>query len=214
MPASAADPQKPDNSARPGLQPALQLEATAFTREQLIHPELPQIALAGRSNVGKSSLVNALAGRKMLAKVSSTPGKTRSINYYRVDDTPGYLVDLPGYGYAQCSQAERNKWAGLMRHYFTVTPGLRALLLLLDARLTPQKLDKDLLAFALSRSLRVVPVLTKADKCNKKNLDTCVRAWEPFLGRNSLVITSAQHKTGIAELWRVLLDILIERVDS
>ena len=206
---SSGEARQPAGEARPNAQPVLELEATAFTRGQFIHPEAPQIALAGRSNVGKSSLVNALASRKALAKVSATPGKTRSINYYRVDRMPGYLVDLPGYGYARCSQAERNKWAELMRHYFASTPGLRALFLLLDSRLTPQKADKELLAFALSRPLRVVPVLTKADKCAKKEIDACKRAWEPLLGGTAVLATSARKRTGIAEIRQVLLEILL-----
>ena len=191
------------------IRPALLLEATAFTLGQLIRPEAPQIALAGRSNVGKSSLVNALAGRKSLAKVSATPGKTRSVNYYRLDGTDAYLVDLPGYGYAQCSQAERNKWAELLRHYLEKTPGLRALVLLLDARLSPQKLDKELLAFAASCRLPVLPVLTKADKCAKKELDACRRAWEPFLEKTAILITSAKNKSGTDELRQALLQLLL-----
>ncbi len=191
------------------VRPALLLEATAFTLGQLVHPEAPQIALAGRSNVGKSSLVNALAGRKALAKVSATPGKTRSVNYYRLDKADAYLVDLPGYGYAQCSQAERNKWAELLRYYLEKTPGLRALVLLLDARLSPQKLDKELLAFAASLRLPVLPVLTKADKCAKKELDACRRAWEPFLERAAIVTTSAKNKSGVDELWQALLQLLL-----
>ena len=191
------------------VRPALLLEATAFTLGQLIRPEAPQIALAGRSNVGKSSLVNALAGRKALAKVSATPGKTRSVNYYRLDGADAYLVDLSGYGYAQCSQAERNKWAELLRHYLEKTPGLRALVLLLDARLSPQKLDKELLAFAFSLRLPVLPVLTKADKCAKKELDACRRAWEPFLERTAILTTSAKNRSGTDELWQALLRLLL-----
>ena len=188
--------------------PTLSLEATAFTLGQLICPEAPQAALAGRSNVGKSSLVNALASRKALAKTSATPGKTRSINYFRIDGTPGYLVDLPGYGYARCSQAERNKWAELTQRYLTGTPGLRAVILLLDSRLLPQQLDMELLAFASALSLRVVPVLTKADKCSKKELDACRRAWSPLLGNSAMIASSARKRTGLPELWRTVLDIL------
>ncbi len=196
--------------ARPDVHPALILEATSFTLGQLIHPEAPQVALAGRSNVGKSSLINALANRKSLAKVSATPGKTRSVNYYRVDKTDAFLVDLPGYGYAQCSQAERNKWAELLQHYLKETPGLRSLFLLLDSRLPPQKLDRELLAFAESLSLPVLLVLTKADKCNKKELDACTRAWEALAGHEKILITSAsQRKRGLDDLWRELLGLLV-----
>ena len=191
------------------MNPTLTLETTAYTLEQLQNADTPQLALAGRSNVGKSSLVNALAGRKALAKVSATPGKTRSVNYYRLDKADAYLVDLPGYGYAQCSQAERNKWAELLRHYLENTPGLRALVLLLDARLSPQKLDKELLAFAASLRLPVLPVLTKADKCAKKELDACRRAWEPFLERTAIITTSAKSRNGVDELWQALLQLLL-----
>lgn len=185
--------------------PPLTLEATAFNKAQLICPEAPQAALAGRSNVGKSSLINALAGRKGLAKVSATPGKTRSINYYHIGETGAYIVDLPGYGYARCSQEERNKWAGLMQWYLSRTPGLRSLILLLDARLTPQKADLELLAFALSCSLTVLPVLTKTDKCSKKEVLACTRAWSAHLERTSLVLTSAKDKTGIEAVWDAVL---------
>ena len=214
--APQASQETPDTSEQEPFFPAagkisLALEATSFTLAQLIHPDAPQVALAGRSNVGKSSLVNALANRKSLAKVSATPGKTRSINYYRVDPTATYVVDLPGYGYAKCSQEERNKWAALMEHYLCNTPGLAALILLLDARLPPQKLDKELAAFAVQHSLHVVPVLTKADKCNKKELAACKRAWGAFLDENSLLVTSSEAKSGMEELWQTIMTLLEEK---
>lgn len=197
----------PEHAADVGL-PRLSLEATAFTRAQLIRPEAPQVALAGRSNVGKSSLINALAGQKNLARVSAAPGKTRSINYYSAAGSPGYLVDLPGYGYAKCSQAERKTWAALLDYYFRNTPGLRGLLLLLDARLPPQKSDTDLLAFAFSLALPVTPVLTKTDKCKKRELAATANAWEALVGKGTLRYTSATGKTGILELWQAIAAML------
>lgn len=190
--------------------PPLALEATAFNQAQLIHADVPQLALAGRSNVGKSSLVNALAGRKSLAKVSATPGKTRSINYYRIGAKDAYLVDLPGYGYAKCSQEERNKWAYLINWYLANTPGLRALVLLLDARLEPQKADLELLAFAQSRSIEILPVLTKADKCSKKELAFSVKAWGRHLDRAALLSTSAKDRAGVEAVWEKLLQLLAD----
>lgn len=192
----------------PKAWPPLTLEATAFTKPQLIHPEAPQLAFAGRSNVGKSSLLNALAGRKGLAKVSGTPGKTRSINYYRIGEGPAYLVDLPGYGYARCSKEEQARWAALLQYYFRATPGLAGLMLLVDSRLSPQKADKDLLAYAASLSLPIIPVLTKIDKCGKKELAACVRAWGALVDGRDLVLTSAAGKKGIAELWEAILGYL------
>jgi GTP-binding protein len=187
---------------------ALRLEATAFTRAQLVHCDAPQLALAGRSNVGKSSLVNALAGRKNLAKISSTPGKTRSLNYYRLGEARAFLVDLPGYGYAKCSREERNKWAGLISHYLGETPGLAGLVVLLDARLPPQKADKDILGFANALSLNVLPVLTKADKCGRRELNACIRAWSAFVDEKRLLVTSAEKKAGLKELWSAMMALL------
>ena len=127
---------------------SLTLETTAYTLDQLLALPEAQIALAGRSNVGKSSLINALAGRKKLAKVSATPGKTRSVNFYRVEPYKFYLVDLPGYGYARASHEERRKWAKLLEHYLADCKTLKALALLLDCRLPPQKLELELESFA------------------------------------------------------------------
>ena len=144
--------------------PTLTLEATTFNKPQLQEPlsvleqrQEAQIALAGRSNVGKSSLVNALARRKQLAKISATPGKTRSINFYRVAPDGFSLVDLPGYGYAKCSQEERKSWAKLIENYLTNTPTLKALALLLDCRIPPQALDRDLADFARGTASRFCP---------------------------------------------------------
>ena len=106
--------------------PKLELETTAYTFDQLMHNDAPQLALAGRSNVGKSSLVNALAQRRKLAKVSATPGKTRSINYYRVSPWNFFLVDLPGYGYAKANHAEREKWGKLLERYLKECSSLLA----------------------------------------------------------------------------------------
>ena len=145
--------------------PTLTLEATTFNKPQLQEQlsvleqrQEAQIALAGRSNVGKSSLVNALARRKQLAKISATPGKTRSINFYRVAPDGFSLVDLPGYGYAKCSQEERKSWAKLIEYYLTNTPTLKALALLLDCRIPPQALDRDLADFARGHGIPLLPV--------------------------------------------------------
>ena len=148
--------------------PTLTLESTVYTLQQLLDVPEAQVALAGRSNVGKSSLINALAVRKKLAKVSATPGKTRSINFYRVQPHNFFLVDLPGYGYARASHSERRSWAALLEKYLSTCKNLRALALLLDSRLPPQKLDLELAGFARSCGLPLLPILTKADKCNQR----------------------------------------------
>ncbi|WP_297671888.1 ribosome biogenesis GTP-binding protein YihA/YsxC [uncultured Desulfovibrio sp.] len=185
---------------------SLVLETTAYTLDQLPTRHETQIALAGRSNVGKSSLINALAGRRKLAKVSATPGKTRSVNFYRVEPHGFYLVDLPGYGYARAGHAEREKWARLLERYLTECPGLRALALLLDSRLPPQQLDKNLAAFARGHDLPLLPILTKADKCNQRERAARQKDWQDLLGVRP-VVTSSSNRLGMDTLWRALMEI-------
>lgn len=196
------------------MNPVLTLETTAYTLEQLISMPEAQIALAGRSNVGKSSLINALAGRKKLAKVSATPGKTRSVNYYRVTPHDFYLVDLPGYGYARASHTEREKWAHLLERYLVECASLKALALLLDSRLEPQKLDKNLASFARTNGLNIVPVLTKADKCSQRERANRQNEWQDLLGVRPIV-TSSSNRYGIDNLWRALIETAVpQRINT
>jgi GTP-binding protein len=156
---------------------ALDLVATAYRADQIPVLDAPQIALAGRSNVGKSTLVNCLAGRKALAKISATPGKTRSLNFY-LSATAGYcLVDLPGYGYARCSQSEREAWGRLIEAYLQRADALRAVATLIDCRLPPQQLDLDMVAWLRSRGIALLVVLTKADKCSLRDRETQKKKW-------------------------------------
>lgn len=182
----------------------LELVTTAYTTQQLPQLDLPQIAMAGRSNVGKSSLINALAGRKKLAKVSSNPGKTRSVNFYLVKPYDFYLVDLPGYGYARASHADRKKWADVLEEYISKSHELSSLALLIDCRVPPQKLDIDLARFAEASNIPVIPVLTKADKCSQRERDLKQKEWQDLLGVKPLLV-SAQKRSGIDKLWRRLI---------
>ncbi len=184
---------------------SLTLESTAYTLDQLTARPEAQIALAGRSNVGKSSLINALAGRKKLAKVSSTPGKTRSVNFYMVEPLGFYLVDLPGYGYARASHGEREKWARLLEQYLIECSSLKALALLLDCRLPPQQLDLNLAAFAQRNRLLLVPILTKVDKCNQRERAFRQKEWQDIVGICP-VLTSSSNRFGIENLWRSLAE--------
>jgi GTP-binding protein len=174
-----------------------QLRAFTLDRAQNAEAsaELPEIAFAGRSNVGKSSLINALGGRRRLAKVSSTPGKTASINFYlaqsrRPDSKSFYLVDLPGYGYAKRSKAERIKWAALINAYLQNSKNLAALCILLDCRLEPQDSDLDLIAFAGSINLELLPLLTKADKCGAAERIRRQGQWKKLLAGQTPILTS------------------------
>ncbi len=179
----------------------LKLETTAYTKEQLRFPDLPQIALAGRSNVGKSSLINSLAGQKKLAKTSSTPGKTRSINFFLAPEENFYLVDLPGYGYARCSKMEREKWGELIQEYLQDNPHLAGVVLLLDSRIAPQSSDLDLAHYVESLQARLLPVLTKADKCNQKQRQLALKRWQKLLKRaHKPILFSAQTRQGQQDL--------------
>lgn len=187
-------------------EPVLELLATLYTLEQLedASHDMPQIALAGRSNVGKSSLINALARRKKLAKVSSEPGKTRSVNLFLVRPDGFCLTDLPGYGYARRGHEERRNWAALIQKYLEETPSLRALVLLIDCRIPVQESDRLMADFARSRKLPVIAVLTKADKCTLKERSAQQKTWENILGGRRPLPVSAVTRLGIDELWRML----------
>ncbi len=191
------------------MQSKLVLETTAYTFEQIISLESVQIALAGRSNVGKSSLVNALAGRKSLAKTSATPGKTRSLNFYHVEPEDFYVVDLPGYGYAKCSKTERNAWGKLMQRYLVGCQSLKALVILLDCRLPPQKIDIQLVDFAQTHGIPLLPILTKADKCKQKERAEKQKMWAAYLNGVVPMVTSSASRMGLDALWQALRDIAV-----
>lgn len=140
-------------------------EAAAALVSQLLPPELPEVAFSGRSNVGKSSLINKLVNRKALARTSATPGKTATINFYRLDTLR--LVDLPGYGYAKVSRAEKKRWSTLIEGYFEADRDLRLTLQLVDMRHPPTADDRMMIEYMIESGIPFVIVLTKADKLNK-----------------------------------------------
>lgn len=131
--------------------------------------KLPEYAFIGRSNVGKSSLINMLTGRKKLAKTSSTPGKTQLINHFLINED-WYLVDLPGYGFAKASKAAREKWGELIHKYLMKRINLRCTFILIDTRLEPQKIDLEFIEWLGINQLPFVIIFTKADKLNHTNL--------------------------------------------
>lgn len=184
------------------------LVKTAYLKSQLETPTGaagPLIALAGRSNVGKSSLINCLAGRKGLAKTSSTPGKTQSVNYYQVAPQEYTLVDLPGYGYARRSQEERERWGRLIERFLTGTPDLKGVAMLIDVRVPPQKSDLELASWLRHENITLLPVLTKCDKVKQNDRAARQREWKDLLGgRVTPVCVSSVSKLGIDQLWAEL----------
>ncbi|WP_028575621.1 ribosome biogenesis GTP-binding protein YihA/YsxC [Desulfonatronovibrio hydrogenovorans] len=182
------------------------LEKTAYTADQLSGNNLPQVALAGRSNVGKSSLINTLGQRRGLAKISSTPGKTRSINFYLVKPENFYLVDLPGYGYAKRSKSERENWGLLIQGYLEDNPYLKSVVLLIDSRIPPQVMDMELAQYIRSLNLGLIPVLTKTDKCKQKQISDTSATWSGILGfSRGPVIFSSKTGKGKDTLWARIL---------
>ena len=181
------------------------LVKTAYELSQLTPTGEPQVAMAGRSNVGKSSLINCLAQRKGLAKTSSTPGKTQSVNFFQIEPGGYTLVDLPGYGYARRSQAERAKWGQLIEHFLTKSTGLKAVALLIDVRVPPQKSDLELVAWLRHANIRILPVLTKCDKVNQREASARQREWRDLLGGMATPICfSSVTGQGREALWDAL----------
>jgi GTP-binding protein len=162
----------------------------------------PQFVIAGRSNVGKSSLINTLANRKSLAKTSSTPGKTRSINLYWMPALGGYLVDLPGYGYAKRSKSERELWARLVDRYFQLNlPQVRGVMVLIDSRLQPQQIDLELVNSLKARQIPILPVLTKVDKTKMGWRMKIQRIWKDLAAVPALpLLFSAKSGYGARDL--------------
>lgn len=154
-------------------------ETAAGVSSQLPASSLPEVAFSGRSNVGKSSLINRLLNRKTLARTSATPGKTATINFYRLDEVR--LVDLPGYGYAKVSDSERRRWSELIEGYFDDDRDLRLVLQLWDIRHDPSKDDYQMLEYMLEREIPFIIVLTKADKLNKSERTKRLAAFDTIL---------------------------------
>lgn len=177
-----------------------------FTLDQLPRDQRPQIAFAGRSNVGKSSLLNKLTGRKKLAKVSSTPGKTRSINFFLVNDQ-FYFVDLPGYGFAKVSKVEKEKWIKLIESYLTNNENLVGLLLLLDCRRDPNDDDLQLIDWMKVNDIPGLAVITKADKLNRDKLKRRLNQIENNYGIGSVPF-SILSGLGKNELLTAIFDLI------
>ncbi len=139
-----------------------------------------EVVFCGRSNVGKSSLINKLCNRKSLARVSSTPGKTTTVNFFSAGEGE-FLVDLPGYGYAQRSESEKKRWAALMEHFFNSGRDIRLAVQLLDMRHKPSPEDFEMLGFLFHSKIKTLAVLTKSDKLNKTEYNDKLNSFEEWL---------------------------------
>lgn len=173
-----------------------QLESIAVKEEQYPIDNLPEIALAGRSNVGKSSLINSLINRKNLARTSSKPGKTRTINFYNIDDK-FRLVDLPGYGYAAVSKSEKDKWADIINTYLASRENLKEVVLLVDIRHEPTNEDLMMYNWIIEMGFEGYVIATKLDKIGKSRLQQYVKVIANKLGiedRKKIIYYSSETK--------------------
>lgn len=176
--------------------------------EQYPVPDMPEIAMAGRSNVGKSSLINTMLNRKKLAKTSSTPGKTRTINFYKINQT-FYLVDLPGYGYAKVSKKERESWGGMIGTYLSRRSSLQEVVLLVDCRHDPSGEDKQMYEWIQQHGFGGVVIATKADKLSRSKLSQQLRRIRSQLGmpKEAVILpVSSLKKEGSEAVWEALAD--------
>ena len=187
--------------------PEVTFAVSAGSAAQFPRDGLPEVAFLGRSNVGKSSLLNALAGTRNLAHVSSTPGRTRTVNFFRVGHEL-YLSDLPGYGYAKVSHGVREGFEHLVTSYLVDRAPLALCVFLVDARHDPMEGDRLLHGFLLEQQLPYVVAATKADKLGRGAVAQRLRALEKGIAREAagLLAVSAETKAGMPELWRLVVE--------
>lgn len=190
------------------------LETVCGITSKIPDNQLPEIAFAGKSNVGKSSLINALMNRKSLARTSSQPGKTQTINFYNINDAM-YLVDLPGYGYAKVSESERAKWGRMIENYLHTSKQLQAVFLLVDIRHTPGANDKTMYDWIVYQGYQPIIIATKLDKLKRSQVQKALKEVRAGLGLKAedvVIPFSAETKQGRDEIWG-LMDELVGWTD-
>ena len=188
------------------------LETVIGVTSKIPENDKMEIAFAGKSNVGKSSLINALMNRKSLARTSAQPGKTQTINFYNINDEL-YFADLPGYGYAKVSQAEKEKWGKMIEKYLNQSKMLRAVFLLIDIRHEPSANDKQMYDWIMSNGFHPIIIATKLDKINRSQIQKHVKMVKQGLGvdKDTIVIPfSAETKQGREEIYSLIDDMLAE----
>ena len=191
------------------------LETVCGVTSALPENHLPEVAFAGKSNVGKSSLINALMNRKSLARTSSQPGKTQTINFYNINHEM-YLVDLPGYGYAKVSQSVKEQWGKLIEKYLHHSKQLKAVFLLVDIRHKPSENDKLMYDWIVHNGYEPIIIATKADKLKRSQLQkhiSEVRKGLDLPSETTVIPFSALSKQGREEIWDLIEDLMPQSSD-
>ena len=184
----------------------VELEIVCGITSKLPETELMEVAFAGKSNVGKSSLINALMNRKALARTSATPGKTQTINFYNVNKEL-YLVDLPGYGYARVSEKEKIQWGKLIERYLHTSKQLKAVFLLIDIRHDPSANDKMMYQWILDQGYQPIIIATKLDKIKRSQVQKhmkMIREGLDLVPGTTIIPFSAETKQGRDEIWELI----------
>lgn len=187
------------------------LETVIGVTSKIPENQMTEIAFAGKSNVGKSSLINALMNRKSLARTSAQPGKTQTINFYNINDEL-YFVDLPGYGYAKVSVEVKEKWGKMVEKYLRQSKQLKAVFLLIDIRHEPSANDKQMYQWILSNGYQPIIIATKMDKINRSQLQKHIKMVKEGLGvaKDTIVIPfSAVSKQGRDEIYALIDDMMV-----
>ena len=184
---------------------------SAVSKAQYPQDDMPEIALAGRSNVGKSSFINTLLGRKNLARTSSKPGKTQQLNFYNIDDKLRF-VDVPGYGYAKVSKTERAKWGKMIEEYLTSRENLRAVVSLVDLRHDPSADDVQMYEFLKYYEIPVIVVATKADKIPRgkwNKHESAIKKKLQFEANDRFIIFSSETRQGYDQAWDAIVESIL-----
>lgn len=193
-----------------------ELETVCGITSKLPENAFPEVAFAGKSNVGKSSLINGLLNRKSLARTSSQPGKTQTINFYKVNGNL-YLVDLPGYGYAKVSNEIKAKWGRMIENYLHGSKQLKAVFLLIDIRHEPSANDKDMYQWIVAQGYEPVIIATKLDKIKRSQVQKQIKILKEglkLLPGTQLIPFSAETKQGRDEIWDVICSFVEEPSDE
>lgn len=193
----------------------VELETVCGITSKLPENLLPEVAFAGKSNVGKSSLINALMNRKSYAKTSSQPGKTQTINFYNINQSM-YLVDLPGYGYTKIAESEKRKWGVMVENYLHSSKQLKAVFLLIDIRHDPSANDRTMYEWILHQGYEPVVIATKSDKIKRSQLQKQIKAVSTGLhagAQTKIFPFSALSKQGREEIWDYI-DALIQETEG